>query len=173
MFSTPVAMLETSTRSPPMCRAMSARSGMVAITLIFESAGASAAGPSRVRMTNAIVRRFMSILLGSAIFEAVDVTAEDDRPLQEELVLVEARLLETRVLQTQAIELGEPHRQIRRVGRGVPRHVVQVLRIVEEEAGVIALGEARLEVRVEAGTVAALEDERRRGRGRRVGERER
>src|SRR5213593_5007844 len=98
----------------------------------------------------------------------MDMAAEDDRPLQEELVLVEARLLETRVLETQAIELGEPHRQIRRIGRGVPRHVVQVLRVVEEEAGVVALGEARLEVRVQAGAVAALENERRRGRARRV-----
>src|SRR5437762_13838566 len=100
------------------------------------------------------------------------MAAEDDRPLQEELVLVEARRLETRVLQTQAIELRQPQRQVRRICCRVARDVIEVLCIVEEEAGVVALGEARLEVRVEAGRVAALEDERLRGRARRVGERE-
>src|SRR5436190_18766215 len=100
------------------------------------------------------------------------MAAEDDRPLQEELVLVEARLLETRVLETQAIELRQPQRQVRRIRRRVARDVIEVLCIVEEEAGVVALGEAGLEVRVEAGRVAAVEDEGRRGGGGRVGERE-
>src|SRR5438046_4377433 len=97
------------------------------------------------------------------------MAAEDDGPLQEELVLVEARLLETRVLQTQAIELRQPQRQVRRIRCRVARDVIEVLCIVEEEAGVVALGEARLEVRVEAGRVAGLEDERLRGRARRGG----
>jgi hypothetical protein len=38
----------------------------------------------------------------------VDVTPEHDRPLEEELVLVIPRRLEARVLETQALELGEP-----------------------------------------------------------------
>src|SRR5690242_12852328 len=129
MFSTPVAMLETSTRSPPMCRAMSARSGMVATTLIFDAAGASAEAPTNVNRTNGITRRFIAMLL-SAIPEAVDVAAENDRPLQEELVLVEPRLLEARVLETQTLELREPQRQVRRVSECRTDDVVDVLRVV-------------------------------------------
>src|SRR5689334_19172544 len=159
MFSTPVAMLDTSTRSPPIWRAMSARSGIVATTLIFESAGASAAGPSRATVSNAVMKRFIGVLLAvfidSPVPEAVDVAAEDDRPLQEELVLVESRLLEARVLETQALELRQPQRQVRRVRVRRPDDVVDVLRVVEEEARVVALAEARLEIGVQTRRIAA------------------
>src|SRR5438094_10150043 len=94
------------------------------------------------------------------------MAAEDDRPLQEELVLVEARLLETRVLETQASELRQPQRQVRRIRRRVARDVIEVLCIVESGAGILAVGGARREGRVGAARVWALGVRLRRGWGR-------
>src|SRR5262249_59636315 len=70
-----------------------------------------------------------------SIAEAVDVAPEDHRPLQEELVLVVARRLEPRVLQPEALELGRPQRQVRRVGESVADARVDALGPVEQEAG--------------------------------------
>src|SRR5207302_10066639 len=63
---------------------MSARSGMVATTRIF-LAPAACAGSSATRAKRTEKRRFMKPSL--PVTEAVDVTAHDDRPLQEEFVL--------------------------------------------------------------------------------------
>ena len=51
MSSTPVARLLTSTRSPPMWRANSARSGIVATTLISAAAGARPASSEQAETT--------------------------------------------------------------------------------------------------------------------------
>src|SRR5207253_5134936 len=168
MSSTPVAMLRTSSRSPPMCRAMSARSGMVATTLIL-----SAAGPDPGRTTSATTSAVQSkcfIMHSSSILEAVDVAAEDHRPLQEELVDTIVGLLEPRVLQAEALELGCPERQVGRVGVGRADDVVHVLRELEQEARVVTARETRLEIAVESVRITALEQERRRRGDGRVGD---
>src|SRR2546430_15882643 len=85
---------------------MSARSGMVATTRIF-LAPAACAGSSATRATRTEKRRFMKPSL--PVTEAVDVTAHEDRPLQEELVLGPlAGRVAGRVLQAQRLERGPP-----------------------------------------------------------------
>src|SRR2546429_7498076 len=111
---------------------MSARSGMVATTRIF-LAPAACAGSSATRAKRTEKRRFMKPSL--PVTEAVDVTAHDDRPLQEELVLGPlAGCVEVRVLQAQTLELGRPDREIGRIGVGHPPRMGEVLHPLEENA---------------------------------------
>src|SRR5947208_5953587 len=161
MSSTPVAMLLTSRRSPPMCRAMSARSGIVAITLILSAVRPGPGSTASAAINTAESSLF--IMRSSSVLEAVDVAPEDDRPLQEELVVVVPGRLEPRVLEPQPLELRRPHRQVRRVRQGGTHARVDVLRVLEEETGIVAPGETRLDVGVEPNGVLVLEDERRSG----------
>src|SRR5262249_62000239 len=105
-----VVLRVRSPSSPPICRVMSARSGMVATTFILSAA--SAGRPvSRV----AVNRRNSTCLIDRllTVTEAVHVASEDDGPLQEELVVVITRRLEPRVLQPDALELRRPDGQVR------------------------------------------------------------
>ena len=81
-----------------MRRAMSARSGIVATTLILSAVRPGPGRTTSVAIATAESNRFI-IMHSSSILEAVDVAPEDDRPLQEELVVVIPRLLEPRVLE--------------------------------------------------------------------------
>ena len=88
---------------------------------------------------------------------------EDGRPLQEELVLVgwllwSPWLIKIGVLQADTLELREPDRQVRRVGFGIANGAVDVLSKVEEEPGVEAAAQARLQVAVQSPGTVALED---------------
>src|SRR4029077_15957552 len=157
MSSTPVAMLLTSRRAPPMCRAMSARSGIVATTLILSAVRPGPGSTASAAITSAEGSLF--IMRSSSVLEAVDVAPEDDRPLQEELVVVVPGRLEPRILEPQALELRRPHRQVRGVGQGLAHAGVDVLHPLEEEARVVAPREARLEVAVEPDRVLVLDDE--------------
>src|SRR6266404_8884218 len=83
------------------------------------------------------------------VTEAVDVTAHNDSPLQEELVLRPlAGCIEVRVLQAEALELGRPDREVRRIGVGHPPRMGEVLHPLEEEARVVAASQPRFEVAV-------------------------
>src|SRR6476619_4871577 len=148
MSSTPVARLVTSTKSPPTCLAMSARSGMVATTRSLSAAPVTA-GKRQARVDRTMRTRFMVWLLLS-IAEAVDVAAHDHRPLQEELVVVAPGLAEMRVLQPEALELRRPDRQIGRVTFGGTLDPVDVLRVLEHEPGGEAPRKPRFEIGVHA-----------------------
>src|SRR5262249_8541697 len=123
MSSTPVARLCTSTRSPPMWRATSARSGIDATTRRTPSAGARAATSTANAAPVRRKGRFMKN--SSSVAEAVHVASDDGRPLQEELTLVVLRRIEVLVLEADALKLRGPNGQVRRVGQRCGRLAVQ------------------------------------------------
>src|SRR5262245_23783211 len=141
----PSAIVTTSTRAPPIWRAMSATSGSVATTYSAARAGAAPAAMQKTR--SALASR-----------EAMTVTPDESGPLQGEALVVgsgEGDLVE---LEAQALELGwipgheaRPHA----LAVGVAE---RVLRVVRPRAEGEAPREEALDVRV-----AALAGETRRG----------
>src|SRR5258708_1920546 len=106
----PSAIVVTATRSPPICRAMSATSGRVATT--FSAAAAGAALPN-TRASRALASR-----------KAMTVTPEEGGPLQGEALVVrtvEGDLVE---LEAQALELRRSPGQEARPG-ALPIHAAE------------------------------------------------
>src|SRR5215475_12753355 len=163
MSSTPVAMLCTSTRSPPTWRATSARSGIEATTRSTPSACARAASRTAAARTAETMWRCMAI--SSAIPKSVHVASDDGRPLQEELALVVLRRVQILVLEADTLELRGPNRQVGRVGERGWGLAVQRLHPLEEEPGIEPAPNARLDVAVEADRILWPENRHVRGAG--------
>ena len=83
------------------------------------------------------------------------VAAEGNRPLEKDLIFAVPGFFEPRVLQTKALELRRPDRQVWRVGGGAFRPV-NTLSVVEEEARIEAAREPRFYIAVHAERVARL-----------------
>src|SRR5712664_2442592 len=92
------------------------------------------------------------------VTKAVGMTARDDRPLQEELVLGPlAGCIEVCVLQAEALELGYPDCEVRRIGVGHLPRMGEVLHPLEEKARVVAASQTGFEVAVHAEGVSVPE----------------
>src|SRR6266853_613867 len=140
--SMPVARLKTSTRSPPISRAKSARSVSVAITRILAAPAGSAARATTASATSDKRRNsfdFIKIisLPGLALLPSVRVRADDPRPLQVDGVVGAQAghgiVIGVRVLQTQLVPVAQGPGDIGRVGKGFVAMVLRVLQPVKQE----------------------------------------